>query len=45
MKLIDTIYIKGQFVTPHGTEMADLVAPTAESNLTRLWAPMPAHEI
>jgi len=28
MHIIDQIYINGQFVTPHGTEMADLVNPT-----------------
>jgi aldehyde dehydrogenase (NAD+) len=28
MHTIDQIYINGQFVTPHGTEMADLVNPT-----------------
>jgi len=29
MRNIDQIYINGQFVTPHGTEMADLVDPTS----------------
>jgi aldehyde dehydrogenase (NAD+) len=28
MRNIEHIYINGQFVTPHGTEMADLVDPT-----------------
>ena len=28
MRNIEHIYINGQFVTPHGTEMADLVNPT-----------------
>jgi aldehyde dehydrogenase (NAD+) len=28
MHTIDTIYINGQFVVPHGTELADLVNPT-----------------
>jgi aldehyde dehydrogenase (NAD+) len=28
MNTIDTIYINGQFVTPHGTEMFDLINPT-----------------
>jgi len=30
MKSIDTIYIKGQFVTPHGTERFTLVDPVTE---------------
>ena len=29
MRNIEHIYIDGQFVTPHGTEMADLVDPTS----------------
>jgi aldehyde dehydrogenase (NAD+) len=28
MRIIDQIYINGEFLTPHGTEMADLVNPT-----------------
>ena len=29
MRNIEHIYINGQFVTPHGTEMADLIDPTS----------------
>ena len=29
MNNFDTLYINGQFVTPHGTELADLVDPTS----------------
>jgi aldehyde dehydrogenase (NAD+) len=28
MRIIDQIYINGQFITPHGTELADLVNPS-----------------
>jgi aldehyde dehydrogenase (NAD+) len=28
MKIIDKIYINGQFVTPHGSEISDLINPT-----------------
>ncbi|KQV89865.1 aldehyde dehydrogenase [Massilia sp. Root351] len=28
MRIIDQIYINGEFTTPHGTELADLVNPT-----------------
>jgi aldehyde dehydrogenase (NAD+) len=28
MKIIDKIYINGEFVTPHGTEVSDLINPT-----------------
>jgi len=36
MKLIDTIYIKGQFVTPHGTERFTLVDPVTEQEATHV---------
>jgi aldehyde dehydrogenase (NAD+) len=29
MRIIDQIYINGQFITPHGSEMADLINPTS----------------
>ena len=28
MKIIDKIYINGQFVAPHGSEISDLINPT-----------------
>src|SRR5450432_4431045 len=28
MKIIDKIYINGEFVTPHGTEVSDLINPS-----------------
>lgn len=28
MKIIDKIYINGQFITPHGSEISDLINPT-----------------
>src|SRR5260221_5672946 len=28
MRIIDKIYINGQFVTPHGTEVSDLINPS-----------------
>jgi len=36
MKLIDTIYIKGRFVTPHGTERFTLVDPVTEQEATHV---------
>jgi len=36
MKSIDTIYIKSQFVTPHGTERFTLVDPVTEQEAAHL---------
>ena len=36
MRLIDTIYIDGQFVTPHGTELFDLHNPATEAVIGRV---------
>jgi aldehyde dehydrogenase (NAD+) len=36
MKSIDTIYIKGQFVTPHGTERFTLVDPVTEQEAAQV---------
>lgn len=36
MKLIDTIYIKGRFVAPHGTERFTLVDPVTEQQATHV---------
>ena len=33
MRIIDKIYIDGQFVTPHGTEMFDLFNPATEERI------------
>lgn len=33
MRMIDTIYINGRFVQPHGTEMAPLFNPTTEEQI------------
>ncbi|HWD26135.1 MAG TPA: aldehyde dehydrogenase family protein [Rhizomicrobium sp.] len=33
MRTIDTIYIDGQFVTPHGTELFDLFNPATEEKI------------
>lgn len=36
MKTIDKIYINGAFVTPHGTELFDLVSPTTNELLGKV---------
>ncbi|WP_176057861.1 aldehyde dehydrogenase family protein [Paraburkholderia sp. BCC1876] len=36
MQLIDTIYIDGQFVTPHGSELFDLFNPATEQVIGRV---------
>jgi aldehyde dehydrogenase (NAD+) len=36
MKTIDKIYINGVFVTPHGTELFDLVNPTTNELLGKV---------
>jgi len=36
MKTIDKIYINGAFVTPHGTELFDLVNPTTNELLSKV---------
>ena len=33
MRIIDTVYIDGQFVTPHGEEMFDLFNPATEKKI------------
>ena len=33
MRIIDKIYIDGQFITPHGTEIADLQNPSTEEKI------------
>jgi aldehyde dehydrogenase (NAD+) len=33
MKTISRIYIDGNFVTPHGTEIFDLISPTDNSQI------------
>jgi len=32
MRIIDKIYINGEFVTPHGTEVFDLINPSGKSS-------------
>jgi hypothetical protein len=43
MRTIDTVYIDGQFVTPHGEELFDLFNPATEEKIVqvRLTAPWP----
>jgi aldehyde dehydrogenase (NAD+) len=36
MRLIDTIYIDGSFVTPHGTELFDLHNPATAQVIGRV---------
>ncbi len=36
MKTIDKIYINGQFVTPHGREVIDLLNPTNNQLIGRV---------
>ncbi len=36
MRIIDRIYIDGQFVTPHGSELGDLFNPTTEQRIARV---------
>jgi len=36
MRIIDRIYIDGQFVTPHGAELGDLFNPATEQRIARV---------
>jgi aldehyde dehydrogenase (NAD+) len=36
MRTIDTVYIDGQFVTPHGEELFDLFNPATEEKIGRV---------
>ena len=36
MRIIDRIYIDGQFVTPHGSELGDLFNPATEQRIARV---------
>ena len=36
MKVIDTIYINGEFIKPHGTEVADLINPSTNEVIGKL---------
>jgi aldehyde dehydrogenase (NAD+) len=36
MRSIEHIYINGEFVTPHGTELADLITPSDNALLGRV---------
>jgi aldehyde dehydrogenase (NAD+) len=36
MKIIDKIYINGEFITPHGTEVSDLINPSVNQVIGRV---------
>ena len=36
MKIIDKIYVNGQFVTPHGSEISDLINPSVNQVIGRV---------